>query len=195
MVFISTLLSFSGSLTQGWSSWASHGSHWPVRRSPVVETGPRQRAVRRPRWVGDPTELVPEEWLELFRSIGRFALPRLIPGMPVKFNLFVEEVRGTGRLVWVCTRTKTVPTLRTVPRNGARRGYYKIQFETDEPEDFLDDWHERWGTCWPLVVDRGCVAVHPAFEGIYMRARGANGRWHAHVDLHRRVHWAMTAGV
>ena len=136
-------------------------------------------------YLSDPTPLVPEEWLELFRSIGRFAVPGLIPGLPAKFNLFAEEVRGTGRLVWVCTRAVPVPTLRTIPRNGTSRGYYKVQFQTVEPEVFLDAWHERWGTCWPLVVEKGRVAVHPAFEVIYKRARLANGQWQALVDRHK----------
>ena len=146
-------------------------------------------------FLGDPTELVPEEWLELYRNTGRFVLPGLIAGMPAKFNVFAEDARGTGRLVWTCTRSNPMPTLRTIPRNGTRRGYYKIQFEIAEPEEFLDDWHERWGTCWPLVVDNGEAVVHPAFEGIYKRAWEVNLQWYAHVDRHRArlpTPWALT---
>jgi hypothetical protein len=140
-------------------------------------------------FLGDPTELVPEEWLELFRSIGRFALPRLIPGLSHLFKLFAEEVRGTGRMVWVCTHNSPVATLRTIPRNGTRRGYYYIHIEFDEAEAFLTEWFNRYDEYWPFVVDMGVAVVHPAFEGIYARALDANNQWRDHGDRRSHDRW------
>ena len=158
-------------------------------------------------YFGDPTLLVPEEWLRVFRTIHRFTPPLvLVMFQEARFDVFVEEVRGTGIPVSYRSRTHSEhDILRAIPRNGTRNGYYDIQLAAEPCIDFMDEWRARWGSCWPTVAVNGVPVLHPGLENLCNRAQVVAREWHRLGNWHRErlarrdrralrgrpVHWAM----
>ena len=154
-------------------------------------------------YLGDPTDLVPEEWLRVFRFLNRFTPPQIFVGwLEARFNVFVEDVRGTGMLVLYRSRGRSDhDTLGAIRSNGTRRGYYHVRIIAEPRMDFMDDWRVKYGSYWPTVLVNGVPVIHPGLEGLFDRALVAARDWQQLRQWHRErrarrvqlrpIHWAM----
>ena len=138
-------------------------------------------------FLGDPTELVPEEWLRVYRFINRFVPPLVLFRLrQARFHVFVEEVRGTGIQVLYRSRAHHDHDVqRAIPHNGTRNGYWHIDLVAEPRADWLDDWRARHGAFWPNVVLNNEVVTHPALENLNNRSRAMARAWVMQSSQHR----------
>jgi hypothetical protein len=153
-------------------------------------------------FLGDPTELVPEEWLHVYRFLNRFTPPQVFIGwQEARFRVFVEEVRGTRILALY--RPRAHPdhdTLGIIRSNGTRNGYYHVQIMAEPRIDFMDDWRAQHGSYWPMVLVNGVAVIHPGLEGLFDRSLVVAREWNQLNDWHRerrtrRAHRAVRAPI